>query len=136
MELSYQDRGEYFRGLLILIGKDNIINQNEREKIIEIGIRFGFEKSFCNEAVNDFLENQFISMEAPHFSDRNIAEKFLEDAICLSLIDNDFHIEELEWLEKVALNNGIETQFLDSKIKSQLLNSHSPKNKIPEKKIY
>ena len=81
MDLSYQDKGEYFRGLLILIGKDQIINSSEREKIIEIGQNFGFEKSFCNEAVNDYLENTFIRMEAPQFSDKQIAEKFLDDAI-------------------------------------------------------
>ena len=53
MELSYQEKGEYFRGLLILIGKDNIIDGSEKEKAIEIGHRFGFSRSFCEEAVND-----------------------------------------------------------------------------------
>ena len=68
MELSYQDKGEYFRGLLILIGKDQIIDGSEKEKIIEIVQQFGFNKSFCNEAVNSYLENEFISMEPPKFS--------------------------------------------------------------------
>ena len=121
MELSYQEKGEYFRGLLILIGKDNNIDGNEKDKAIEIGHKFGFSKSFCEEAVNDFLENQFINMEPPRFSSVHIAEKFLEDAVHLSIIDNDLHAEELEWLENVAVENGLKKNILDEKIKRQIL---------------
>ena len=133
MDLSYQDKGEYFRGLLILIGKDEIINNSERDKLVEIGQKFGFDKSFLNDAVDDFLENQFINLEAPQFSKHWIAEKFLDDAIQLSFIDNDFHTEELEWLEKVASNNGISNELLDQKIKNHILKFDSSKNKISEK---
>lgn len=120
MEITYQERGEYLRGLLILIGKDNIIDVNESQKVIEIGQNIGFSKSFCEEAVTDFLENEFISTEPPLFSDKQVTEKFLEDAINLSIIDDDFHTEELEWLEKIAIKNGIETSQLDQKIKAHV----------------
>lgn len=128
MEITYQEKGEYLRGLLVLIGKDNIIDEKERQKIVEIGQKFGFSRSFCEEAVTDFLENEFISTEPPFFSDNNITERFLDDAIDLSIIDNDFHIEELEWLEKIAIRNGIETSRLDEKIRTHVLEHKSKLN--------
>lgn len=121
MELSYQEKGDYFRGLLILIGKDNMIEEREKRRILEIAQKFGFDRSFCEGAVSDFLENQFISLDPPKFSTSQIAEKFLDDAINLSIIDNDFHTDELEWLEKVASANNIENTLLDYKIRRHVL---------------
>ena len=121
MEIGYKDKGNYFRGLLILIGKDNIINKQERNSILSIGEKLGFENKFCNDAVENFLENPYIDTDPPIFSSYSIAKKFLEDAINLSLVDNDVHTEELEWLQNVAEKNSISSEWLDKKIKSSLL---------------
>jgi len=122
MEFNYQDRGNYFRGLLILIGKDNIINQSEKNKIIEIGNKLGFESNFCEEAVSDFLSNKYVSTLPPKFSNESISKSFLNEAINLSLIDNDFHTEELEWLQSVAQKNDICNEWLDTQIKRHVTN--------------
>lgn len=121
MELNYQDKGNYFRGLLILIGKDNIIHDRERESILKIGKKLGYEYKFCDQAVDDFLENEHIQLQPPVFSTKEIAIKFLEDAINLSLVDNDFHVDELQWLHKVAEENEIENSWIDRKLKNTLL---------------
>jgi len=81
----------------------------------------GFDKTFCNDAVSEFLDNKYINLDPPQFSSEYIAKSFLFDAIKLSLIDNDFHIEELEWLENVAKVNDIKKEWLDENIKQQVL---------------
>lgn len=122
MEISYNDKGNYFRGLLILIGKDNIINQRERNSILEIGEKLGLENKFCNDAVENFLGNKYIDESPPLFSSFTTAQKFLDDAIVLSLVDDDVHTEELEWLQTVAEKNNISKEWLDKRLKSSLLN--------------
>jgi hypothetical protein len=119
MEFFYQDKGNYFRGLLVLIGKDNIIGNEEKAKILEITNRLGFDPKFCNDAVNEFLENSYVDTNPPVFSSKIIAKSFLEEAINLSLIDNDFHIEELEWLQNVAKCNDITSDWLNEKIQQE-----------------
>lgn len=121
MEISYNDKGNYFRGLLILIGKDNIINQHERKSILEIGEKLGLEDKFCNDAVENFLGNKYIDENPPLFSSCSTAQKFLDDAISLSLVDDDVHTEELEWLQTVAEKNNISKEWLDKRLKSSLL---------------
>lgn len=116
MILEYQDKGNYLRGLLILIGKDNIINEIEKKKVLEIGEKLGFEKNFCIDSVNDFLENEYINMEVPVFSSKKIAIDFLNDAFNISFLDNNYLIEEFEWLKKVSIKNDIDNNWLEKKI--------------------
>lgn len=120
MVLDFQDKGKYFRGLLILIGKDGNIDGKEREAILKISEKLGFESKFSDEAVDEFLENTFIDKTPPKFSSKEIAYYFLQDAINLSLVDNDFHTEELEWLEKVAVINGIHNSWLDQELQKSI----------------
>lgn len=116
MEFSYQDKGNYFRGLLILVGKDNIINENERLKVIELGKKLGFDPKFCIDSLNDFLENEFIDLNPPKFSSRETTEKFFEDAFHLAIVDNEMQIEELEWLKSVAIENNLEDKWFDKNL--------------------
>lgn len=120
MVFDFQDKGKYFRGLLILIGKDGNIDGKERKAILKISEKLGFESKFSDEAVNEFLENTFIDKTPPKFSSKEIAYDFLQDAINLSLVDNDFHTEELEWLEKVAVINGINNSWLDKELQKSI----------------
>jgi hypothetical protein len=129
MEFSYQDKGNYFRGLLILVGKDNIINENERIKVIELGKKLSFDPKFCLDSLNDFLENEFIDLSPPKFSSQKIAEKFLDDAFDLAIVDNEMLNEELEWLKSVALENNLEDKWFDK-------NLQNATNKLKPRKHY
>jgi len=122
MDYDYQDKGNYFRGLLILIGKDNKIDSNERKTILEIGEKLGFEHKFCDDAVTDFLNNKFINLEPPKFSIQTIAKSFIEDGITLSLVDNNLHSEELEWLTKVVEENEISNEWFDQVLRTFVTN--------------
>ena len=118
MEFSFQDKGNYFRGLLILIGKDNIIDENERIRLMELGKKLGFERKFCSDAINDFLENKFIDLNPPKFSSIETAEKFFEDAFQLAIVDKEIQIEELEWLKSVALENNLKDKWFDKNLQN------------------
>ncbi len=116
IEFEYLDKSNYFRALLILIGKDNIISENERKRILEIGKKLGFEKKFCEEAVNDFLYNRFIDLSPPKFSNQEITELFIKDAINLAFSDNELYVGELEWIKAIAKANDIDMAWLDKQI--------------------
>lgn len=120
MILDFQDKGKYFRGLLILIGKDDNIQKDERKSILGICEKLGFDSKFCDDAINEFFENSFIDKSPPEFSSQETAYSFLKDAIDLALVDQDFHTEELEWLESVAEANGIKNIWLDEELKKRI----------------
>lgn len=128
MEFNFQDKGNYLRGLLILIGKDNIIDDAEREKTLEIGNRLGFDPKFCNDAVSEFLDNEYISDLPPIFSSTILAKGFLTDAINLSLVDQELHTEELIWLKNVAKKNKIDDNWLDNQLRNYI-------TELPSKKV-
>jgi len=115
-EFEYLDKSNYFRALLILIGKDNIISENERKRILEIGKNLGFEKKFCEEAVNDFLYNHFVDLSAPKFSNQEIAKLFLKDAVNIAFSDNELFVGELEWIKVIAQTNNIDLVWLNEQI--------------------
>lgn len=115
MELTFKDKGDFLRGLLILIGKDNNIHEKERKAILEIGLRLGFEKKFCIDAVNDYLSNQYIDRSPPKFSSNEIAKYFLEEAFHIAKVDKDLHIAELKWLSEVAKKNHINKSWFTNK---------------------
>lgn len=126
MELTYQDKGNYFRGLLILIGRDNIIEDTERENILKIGHKLGYDSKFCTEAVKNFLNNDYIKMSPPKFSSKSVAAEFLKDAIKLSFVDENLHTEELIWVEKVAKENNLSKNWIDNELK-RFVKEHFPK---------
>jgi len=124
LNLTYQDKGDYFRGLLILIGKDNLIHQNEKKELLDIGNNLGYDKSYCENAIHEFLENPHVPQSPPKFSDLETANKFIQDAVNISLIDKELHPSELDWLEQVVNVNGINTEWFNSLVASYSLKNN------------
>ena len=111
MKFTLQDRSNYLRGLLILIGKDRKIAKEEREIFIKLSSELGFSKEFCEEAINELLENEYIIEEPPKFSNENIAKIFIKDGIRIAFVDKEFHLYELNWLRSVAHANFIDNEW-------------------------
>lgn len=132
MEFFYQDKGKYLRGLLILIGKDNIIDPDEKKRLHEVGKRLDFDPRFIDEALDEFLENEYIDKNPPKFSSRLVAKSFLEDAINMVLIDSDIHVEELEWIKSVAKTNEIDDEWLEARLVKYVNNGTMLKKEINE----
>ncbi len=109
--MTQQDKSNYFKGLLILIGKDKHISKIERKNINELAGILGFDREFCDDAISELLENEYIIEEPPVFSNPDIARAFIIDGIKIAFSDNELHIFELNWLKSVADKNSIETQW-------------------------
>jgi len=117
MGLSQLDRSNYYRGLLVLMGKDRIIDPRERELVLQFGRILDFDKRFCEAAIDDLLDNAYITDEPVIFSNRRTAECFLRDGFRLALVDEELHPQELLWLKGVAQANGLTDEWLDAEVK-------------------
>lgn len=112
MDISVLDGSSYFKGLLLLIRKDNKISKNEHELMSRVGIILGFEKTFIENAIKEIIKNKYITPEPPEFSSRELAEKFLKDGLVLASSDSDIHPHELAWLAAVAEKNNVSKHWL------------------------
>jgi len=120
---NFLDRSNYFKGLLLLVGKDQKVSEAEKKLIFAVGKTLGFEKSFFEGAVKDLLENEYIDQNPPVFSQKSYAKAFLKDGIKLAFADNDLDGEEFEWLHSVAEKNGIPNEWLKAEFHS-FINHH------------
>jgi hypothetical protein len=125
MKMSLYERSECFRGYLLLIGKDRQISPKERSLLLTIGKKLDFESRFCETSISDLLENNYISNEPPLFSRKEFAAAFLMDAIGIALADNELHPKELDWLNAIAVRNGVDQAWLRSMIEESQKIRHS-----------
>jgi hypothetical protein len=116
MMISQVERSNYYKGLLVLAGRDRIIDPRERELMLQIGKILNFDKRFCEAALNDLLRNPHIKSEPVVFSDVLIAECFLHDAIRLAFVDQELHSREMAWLRSVGQANGLSNEWLDDAV--------------------
>ncbi|MEN8193865.1 MAG: hypothetical protein ABFS12_13670 [Bacteroidota bacterium] len=120
MQIDYYDKSIYFKGLLLLIKRDRVIENPERKLMQDVGKFLGFEKDFIQDSIDDVLDNKYLTEDIPVFSNKTIAESFLLDGLKLSFSDNDFAPEEVEYLTEVAKQNGLDTDWFASMLKSYL----------------
>jgi len=81
MKSFYKGAFNFLHRLVILIRKDNIIHQNEKELMLEISQKFGFDSVLCKESLNKFLFEKKIDISSPKFSSNRETIKFILDAI-------------------------------------------------------
>ncbi len=118
MKISQVDRSKYYRGLLVLVGRDRIVDARERKLMLQIGVILDFDKRFCENAMDELLRNvQILSSEPVVFAQTVVAECFLHDAIMLALVDRKIHPHESAWLRKVAHANGLPDEWVDDAIR-------------------
>jgi hypothetical protein len=105
------DGSNYFRGLLLLIRKDRNASHPEIELMKRIGKALGFETEFCNNAIDEILENKFIVDEPPQFSTKELARKFITDGLTLAASDKEIHPSEEQWLKSTVEKNGLQVEW-------------------------
>jgi len=118
--LNVLDRSNYFKGLLILAIKDNVIAEEEEKLLMDVGSKLGFEKNFCHNAIQQSLGNEYLVQTPPVFSNKDIAELFLLDGLKLAVSDNNLDPYELQWLDSVAKANNIEKSWLSKKLEEYI----------------
>jgi hypothetical protein len=115
MNITILDKSLYLKGLLLLISKDKLVTDSERKFVMEAGKSLGFENKFCENAIDEILENDHIDGKPPKFSNREIAKYFINDGLTIALSDCDLHAEELKWLHITANENlisGLEFNYM------------------------
>ncbi len=117
MRLSLVDRSTYYRGLLVLTGRDRIIDPRERELMLQIGKMLDFERRFCEATINDLMINPHLMKEPVVFSNAKVAECFFRDAVRLALVDGKITPQELHWLRRIAKSNRRSDKWLDALIR-------------------
>ncbi len=116
VKLDQLDRSNYYKGLLVLCGRDRVIAPRERELMLQFGKLLDFDRRFCEAAIDDLLDNKYITDEPVTFSSREIADCFLHDAIRLALVDKQIQSQEMAWLKAVARANGITDEWLGTEV--------------------
>ncbi len=117
MTLPLIVRSNYYKGLLVLSRRDRVIDDRERESLIQIGEMLDFDRRFCEATINDLLSNVHITRSPVVFSDETIKECFFRDALRIAHADGCLHPTELRWLRQVAHANGKSNQWLDALIR-------------------
>ena len=128
MTNNYLDRSNYVKGLLLLIGKDKKISDKERVFLHKTGKTLSFNKQFIESAMNELLENKYLGNEPPVFSQKQYAEAFLRDAIKLVFVDNELSKEEFDWLQSIAVSNGLTDDWLKDELEQYLTGTHARKS--------
>ncbi len=108
LKISKIDAGNYLRGLMLLIRKDNRITETEDILLKRIGKSLGFEPEFCEKTINEILNNNFVEDTPPVFGDKELALKFIKDGLAVIFSDNIIHPEEENWLIATAGKNDID----------------------------
>lgn len=111
MKMSLLEKSNYFKGLLLLLRKDNHITSEEREMMMGFSSTMGFDKTFCRQAIDTLLENEFILDEPPVFSSPEIAKSFILDGFRLACSDKYLDPKEVEFLKETSAVNGIEIEW-------------------------
>ena len=125
MPINPQDRNSFFNGLLILIGKEKNMTQDECAMLLKIAKSLGFSTDYANNAMKNFLSKEIITEEPPVFSDYNFAEIFIRDGMRLALADKILNFDQIEWLSKTALKNNLSKQWVFIELESLLDNFYS-----------
>jgi len=111
MKISLMDAGEYFRGLLLLSRKDQKVTEAEAELMKRIGKTLGFEREFCDNAIREILENEYILDTHPTFSTGELAMRFIKDGLTLACSNKEFPAFEAEWLRATAVKYGLDMKW-------------------------
>ncbi|MCL4538142.1 MAG: TerB family tellurite resistance protein [Bacteroidetes bacterium] len=119
MEISVIDASNYFKGLLLLIRKDHKVTGAENALMARIGKRLGFEKEFCESAVQEILKNRYIEDSPPEFSSRELAMMFVRDGLALAFADSVMDYKEEKWLRSVVDKNSLSRHwFVEELVKT------------------
>lgn len=124
MEITIQDKSNYLKGLLITAKKDNQLTETEKRIIRGIAVKLGFATDFYEDSLKSLLANKYLLDDPIKFSDKKIAESFVQDALKLIFADKMFSDVEINWLRLTAKANLIEHEWFEEKLKKVKESSH------------
>ncbi len=124
LTINIIDGSNYFKGLLLLIRKDRQVTESEMALMRRIGKSLGFEREFCDQAIRDILDNEYIEDTPPRFSSKELAQKFVKDGLAIACSDQVCHPSEETWLRTVCILNGLDEQWFRMTKAQMLVQQH------------
>lgn len=118
MNIPIIDRSNYLKGLFITAKLDKELTEKEKDILKKISDKLGFATDFFQETVRSLLINKYIIEEPIVFSNLEIAQSFIKDAIKLACVNGVVTNAEIDWLKKTADINKINSNFVEKEFKS------------------
>ena len=117
MEITQLDKSNYLKGLLIVAKKDKQLTDPEKKILKSIANKLGFAKDFYEDTIRDLLANKYIIETPIKFSEKKIAESFIFDGLKLAYADDIVSDNEISWLRNTAIENDLNNDWFESRIK-------------------
>lgn len=108
LKISQIEAGKYLKGLMLLIRKDHEVTENEKTLLKRIGKSLGFEQEFCENTIDQILNNKYVEDTPPVFKEKDLAVKFIKDGLSVIFSDKRIHPAEEKWLIATAEKNDID----------------------------
>ncbi len=118
MNIPIIDRSNYLKGLFITAKLDKELTEKEKDILKKISDKLGFATDFFHETVRSLLINKYIIEEPIVFSNLEIAQSFIKDAVKLACVNGVVTNAEVDWLKKTADINKINSNFVEKEFKS------------------
>lgn len=118
MNIPIIDRSNYLKGLFITAKLDKELTEKEKDILKKISDKLGFATDFFQETVRSLLINKYIIEEPIVFSNLEIAQSFIKDAVKLACVNGVVTNAEMDWLKKTADINKINSNFVEKEFKS------------------
>jgi len=81
MNIPIIDRSNYLKGLFITAKIDKELTGKEKDILKKISDKLGFASDFFHETIRSLLTNKYIIEEPIVFSNLEIAQSFIKDAV-------------------------------------------------------
>jgi hypothetical protein len=118
MNIPIIDRSNYLKGLFITAKIDKELTDKEKDILKKTSDKLGFAADFFLETVRSLLTNKYIIEEPIVFSNLEIAQSFIKDAVKLACVNGLVTDAEINWLKKTADINKINSGFVEKEFKS------------------
>jgi len=117
MNIPIIDRSNYLKGLFITAKIDKELTGKEKDILKKISDKLGFASDFFHETIRSLLTNKYIIEEPIVFSNLEIAQSFIKDAVKLACVNGLVTDAEINWLKKTADVNKINCSFVEKEFK-------------------
>ena len=118
MNISFLDRSNYLKGLMIIAKKDKQLAESEKNIIRKVGEKLGFAEDFYEDTLKSLLANKYILDDPIIFSDGLVAKSFVKDGLTLAFSDNKVSDIEIDWLKLTSAANGIDDDWFNNRLHS------------------
>lgn len=108
---NIRDRGSYLRGLLVLISKDKVVHDHEKEIFLEEGGQMGYSKDYLHSSLTSVLRNQYVIDTPPVFHFKRFAVKLIKKGITIINKDKTVHPHKVIFLKNTARANNLLTEW-------------------------